>query len=1483
MNVTNRITALAASRGRFPRGGRWLFGLAFALCSAAAAGSPEVRQLTIGSSAGTDSTYSAGDRISVTVQFDATVDVTGTPVLQIDVGGTTRRAAMWMHGGSRVHFGYSVRAADDDPDGISIEAGAIKLAGGSIDGKDGAAAALSLRGHTIANAPEHKVDGAGAWPPNIVSVSVTSNPGVDATYSGGDQIEMTVEYDEQVFVEGLPTLRVDVGNESREAPYRRGSGSNQLTFTSRVWDGDLAAGGIVLPENGLAGGAGITDADGNIAQSSYPAPGRQTRHRVDGVGPQVVGLALVSTPPSGGVYGEGDMVEVEVTFNEEVYLTGRASMPVNGLPQVDGDQMGGGARVATAVESRERSILFRFSVLSQDTSQGVYFGRGPLARPAALTEQWPSIQDRAGNAASPLYADANTWHGASIDGSRSDTTPPAVHSVSIASRPLGGGTYRRGEALAVRVLFTEALQMPRGSWATTELLLETGAITLGAWIGRGATSAIFTHLITEADVDSDGVSLAGTVNVGPVQDAAGNRIEGESMEFTPFTDTDHQVNGKQATAARPRQVASGPTWTGGRLSFDGMVVVRGTPEFVLAGKRRATRFRPPQHSFVDKDRNLWHIDYGFPGVTEDDFDLDGVQLPAEGWPDVSFFDARGRAVAVDSIALPRSWGPAIGPTFHGVVLEPPAHGGNRYGEGQALAFHVVFAEPVHIAGAARLKVGVRELPCTPRNGRHRHFVCSRTIAAGENVTALELARGAFRMLAISIKDDDGETVDGDLSAYAETIAPFSVDTNLPRIRDVGIASNPAANGTYGAGAVVSIVVRFSEPVVATGSEQLAIQIGDSTRTASLEGNAGADGLRFTYVVTRGDTDANGLAISADAIQLEGGAITDLAGNPASLAHEAMGERSTHRVDGSTADLSTTPVQVQIATAPAATLGSPTQAAKASVTWQATSTWSRQPRMSYTVAADRPDVLVGRASGRVRLGQRITNNLRMPCKVGGTANVRLTISVKNTRAPVVWDVLCRDGVIRVKEVELFQGPLAGRFGPEGAAGHVDAIEHRQGALRVHVEHETPAAPDIAVGVAAPSGVEALPADHTGSGRSSGKWISRYIVPLAPAQVARGNGVDVVADPHTYFDATVETAPRMKFDALSPKTLPVFKPVIVPIEVQNAAPDVSAPALLKTARSLLPIARMSSRVRAPFAYDLSAAERSGKQVQTSRLFNSLAALANKEAKADEFYIGIALTPAGWQADSNNHRYGDRVQVVIDEADAPEMVAFGIGWGMGLRSVPCQPLGDPRFPHAGIGPEGSYSLIEQRIITPAENYYDLMSDCTPQHISIYNYQKAVVWGEEAAQAVRRNEPARLGVVSAAGVVTAAGNLRHGSVPSVGSNRLKNAPATPRSLALSGSVDEHGFWSLFASTTSTSPPRLDPPGNYILTLHDDTGTEMHRQPLATTAVGNASAPRSATWAARVPMQPREIHAIRIRNAVGSLLLDNNIHLPASPDSQAH
>ena len=55
-------------------------------------GYPKVTGVTISSSAGADNTYNVDDTIAVTVAFDSTVAVTGTPQLALGIGSATRQA-----------------------------------------------------------------------------------------------------------------------------------------------------------------------------------------------------------------------------------------------------------------------------------------------------------------------------------------------------------------------------------------------------------------------------------------------------------------------------------------------------------------------------------------------------------------------------------------------------------------------------------------------------------------------------------------------------------------------------------------------------------------------------------------------------------------------------------------------------------------------------------------------------------------------------------------------------------------------------------------------------------------------------------------------------------------------------------------------------------------------------------------------------------------------------------------------------------------------------------------------------------------------------------------------------------------------------------------------------------------------------------------------------------------------------------------------
>ena len=119
--------------------------------------SPFVKGLAITSNPGPDATYVPGEAIEVTVTFNRNMEVTGTPLLTLSVGGQKRRAS-YIHGArAALVFFYTVAEGDNDSNGVSINSNSIALQGGTIRDASGADAAL---GHgPLVNDSNHKVDG----------------------------------------------------------------------------------------------------------------------------------------------------------------------------------------------------------------------------------------------------------------------------------------------------------------------------------------------------------------------------------------------------------------------------------------------------------------------------------------------------------------------------------------------------------------------------------------------------------------------------------------------------------------------------------------------------------------------------------------------------------------------------------------------------------------------------------------------------------------------------------------------------------------------------------------------------------------------------------------------------------------------------------------------------------------------------------------------------------------------------------------------------------------------------------------------------------------------------------------------------------------------------------------------------------------------------------------------------------------------------
>ena len=130
----------------------------------------------------------------------------------------------------------------------------------------------------------------------------------------------------------------------------------------------------------------------------------------------------------------------------------------------------------------------------------------------------------------------------------------------------------------------------------------------------------------------------------------------------------------------------------------------------------------------------------------------------------------------------------------------------------------------------------------------------------------------------------------------------------PQVASVGFSLDPRSGETYVRGETIYMLVQFDRMAEVSGSPRVALTIGANTRYATYDSVSTPRPfrLRFVYTVQASDMDADGISIPANAVDLNGGAIT-LPGEPevaAVLTHIAVDNDATRKVDGSMAEAPT---------------------------------------------------------------------------------------------------------------------------------------------------------------------------------------------------------------------------------------------------------------------------------------------------------------------------------------------------------------------------------------------------------------------------------------------------------------------------------------------------------------------------------------------------------------------------------------------------
>ena len=166
------------------------------------------------------------------------------------------------------------------------------------------------------------------------------------------------------------------------------------------------------------------------------------------------------------------------------------------------------------------------------------------------------------------------------------------------------------------------------------------------------------------------------------------------------------------------------------------------------------------------------------------------------------------------------------------------------------------------------------------------------------ITASTRQAAAADLRHEAVAADPNRKVDGSI-AVAPKIANVSIRSRPRRAGDGN--GFPVYGDTYEVGEAIVVGVDFDKPVRATGTLQVAIDIGGRTRRANYSSHSAAGAYRtisFEYLVRPEDMDSDGISIPANAVSLNGGAI-GMQGDVslgADLTHEAVA--GAHKVDGS---------------------------------------------------------------------------------------------------------------------------------------------------------------------------------------------------------------------------------------------------------------------------------------------------------------------------------------------------------------------------------------------------------------------------------------------------------------------------------------------------------------------------------------------------------------------------------------------------------
>ena len=859
-------------------------------------------------------TYVQGDAIRVVVVFSEAVTVDtaqGRPSLVLETGAIDRSAAYVSGSGSpRLAFTYVVEDGDLTAPYLDYASRtALSANGATINASaSGVAADLTLpppgASRSLAGMSRIIVD---AVDPAVVNASSLNS---SAAYGLGETILVRVSFSEDVVVDGAPgspppLLALGTGGTGRSAAYASGSGTPHLVFAYTVGPGDRADDLGYAGTGALSGG--IADVAGNAANLTLPAPGsngslsRSSDMLIDHALSHLIAAGSandwqdgfdalawsldVDTIAVGGrtyavVASHGDHAVQLIRVHEDgtMRAAGEARNGQNGFDRlgraegVDAFMMGAAAHaIAAAPESNgvqlirihENGTMEARGSLGENTTHNAGLVLKGAVRAAAF--------DMGGHAHALVAAQADDGvqlvrihENGTLEprGSLADDGPGgaleldgaygvAAFSLGGAPHALVGGRADDGVQL-VRIHENGTLE-PRGSLGenmTHNAGLELdGPRDIAAFnlSGRGP------HALVASEEDN-GAQLVRIHENGTLE-ARGTAANG-ARGFDKLDDV-YGVAAFELGGAAYAAVASRDEGGGGGSGGVQLVRVRESDGALLAAGSAGNGIG------------------GFSGLGG----ARGIHaFNLDGRPHLIVASAEGHAVQLI----------AMSSASVNNVSSAAADGPHRQGDEIDIA--VAFDYPVRVAGEGAtpsLKLNSGGSALYRSGSDTTELVFRYTVQEGEQAVDLDYAGAG----ALSDGGGGSGTIVRAATGVPARLAlpPPGSANSLGGLEDIYVDARPpsptsvyaSADGAYGIGDTVDILIGFDEPVAYSGGAppELLLSVGGSARPPHYAPGNGTDELAFSYTVGPGDRTDDLDYAGTGALS---GSVADLAGHPANL-------------------------------------------------------------------------------------------------------------------------------------------------------------------------------------------------------------------------------------------------------------------------------------------------------------------------------------------------------------------------------------------------------------------------------------------------------------------------------------------------------------------------------------------------------------------------------------------------------------------------